>query len=149
VSNIKSRIGMSKSFVVDGQGKGGGLALCWEDSIKITILSYGMHHIDTLIWDGEHHAAWRGTFVFGEARTHERHRMWELIRRIKPCQNAPWMMIGDFNEVIWSFEHFSNRQRPTKQILDSREVLSHCDLHVVGFIGLPWTYDNNKKVRGT
>jgi endonuclease/exonuclease/phosphatase (EEP) superfamily protein YafD len=97
---------MSISFVVDGHGKGGGLALYWEDSIKITILSYGMHHIDTLIWHGEHHAAWGGTFVYGEARTHERHRMWELIRRIKPCPKAPWMMIGDFNEVAWSFEHF-------------------------------------------
>jgi hypothetical protein len=145
VSNIKSRIGMSKSFVVDGHRKGGGLALYWEDLIKITILSYGMHHIDTLIWDGENHVAWRGTFLYGEAHTHERHRMWELIRRIKPCQNAPRMMIGDLNEVMWSFEHFSNRQRPTKKMLDFREVLSHCDLHDVGFIRLPWTYDNNKK----
>jgi hypothetical protein len=72
-------------------------------------------------------------------------RMWELIRRIKPCQKAPWLMIGDFNEVMWSFEHFSNRQRSAKQILDFREVLSHCDLHDVGFFGLSWTYDNKQQ----
>jgi hypothetical protein len=77
---------MNKCFVVDGQGKGEGLNLYWDESIKLNILSYGMHRIDTLVWDGEHHAAWRGTFVYGEARTHERHRMWELIKRIKPCQ---------------------------------------------------------------
>jgi hypothetical protein len=33
-------------FVVDGEGKGGGIALYWEESIKITILSHGLHHID-------------------------------------------------------------------------------------------------------
>jgi hypothetical protein len=44
--------------VVDGQEKGGVLALYWNDySIKFDILSYGMHHIDTLIWDDSHHAA--------------------------------------------------------------------------------------------
>jgi hypothetical protein len=145
VGNIKSRIGMNKSFVVDGQGKSGGLALFWEDSLKISILSYDLHHVDTLIWDGEHHVAWRGTFMYGEACIHERLRMWELLRRIKPCQKALWMVIGDFNEVMWHFEHFSNRQQPAKQILDFREVLSHCDLHDIGFIGLPWTYNDNQK----
>jgi hypothetical protein len=28
---------------------------------------------------------------------------------------------------------------------DFRVVLSHCDLHDVGFIGLPWTFDNKQK----
>jgi hypothetical protein len=83
--------------------------------------------------------------VYGEACTHDRHRMWELIKRIKPCQQAPWMMIGDFNEVMWFFEHFANRPRPAKQMLDFREVLSHCDLHCIGFSGLPWTYNNKQK----
>jgi hypothetical protein len=52
VINLQFRIGLNKCFVVDGQGKGGDLALYWDDSIKINILSYGMHHMDTLIWDG-------------------------------------------------------------------------------------------------
>jgi hypothetical protein len=49
VVNIKSRLGMNNCFTVDGIGKGGGLALYWVDSIKIEILCYGVHHIDTLI----------------------------------------------------------------------------------------------------
>jgi hypothetical protein len=40
---------MNNCFTVDGIGKGGGLALYWVDSIKIEILCYGVHHIDTLI----------------------------------------------------------------------------------------------------
>jgi hypothetical protein len=66
VRNIRVRMGMNNCFVVDGQGKVGRLALYWDDSIKIIILSYGLHHIDVIIWDGEHHARWHGTFVYGE-----------------------------------------------------------------------------------
>jgi hypothetical protein len=58
VRNLNSRLGLNKCFVVDGQGKGGGIALFWDESIKISILSYGLHHIDTLIWDDDHHATW-------------------------------------------------------------------------------------------
>jgi hypothetical protein len=29
-------------------------------------------------------------------------------------------------------------------MLNFREVLSHCDLHDLGFTRLPWTYDNKQ-----
>jgi hypothetical protein len=85
VSNIKVRVGMNNYLVVDGVDKGGGLPLYWNDEVNIQVLSYGLHHIDMLVWDGVRHAAWRATFVYGEPCTHERVKMWELIKRIKSC----------------------------------------------------------------
>jgi hypothetical protein len=38
VSNIKGRLGMDNCLVVDGVGKGGGLALYWNDEVKISNL---------------------------------------------------------------------------------------------------------------
>jgi hypothetical protein len=49
ISNLRYRIGFKNAFVVDGQGKAGGLGLFWEDEIKLHVLSYGLHHIDTII----------------------------------------------------------------------------------------------------
>jgi hypothetical protein len=68
--------------------------------------------------------------------------MWELQKRLKSCHYAPWLVIGDFNEVLWDFKHFCSRKRPARQMLDFREVLSYCDLHDVGYTGVPWTFDN-------
>jgi hypothetical protein len=93
VSNLRYRIGLKNAFVVDGQGKGG-LVLYWDDSIKLTVLSYGVHFIDTLIWDGDHHASWCATFVYGEPQTQDRHIMWELMKRIKLVSKTPWLLIG-------------------------------------------------------
>ena len=57
----------------------------------------------------------------------------------------PWIMAGDFNEAMWQSEHFSKRKRSEKQMFDFREVLSHRDIHDLGFKGTPWTFDNKQK----
>jgi hypothetical protein len=121
VSNLRHRTGIKNAFVVDGQGKGGGLVLIWDDAIQLNVLSYGMHYIDTLIWDGDHHASWHATFVYREPWAQDRHVTWELLERIKPVSSAPWLLIGDFNEVMWPFEHFSTRRRLEKQMMDFRD----------------------------
>jgi hypothetical protein len=54
-------------------------------------------------------------------------------------------MMGDFNEAMWQEEHFSLTRRSERLILDFREILSHCDLHDIGFTGSPWTFDNKQK----
>jgi hypothetical protein len=40
-----------------------------------------------------------------------------------------WPVDDDFNEAMRQYEHFSETPRPERQMLDFREVLSHCDLH--------------------
>jgi hypothetical protein len=83
--------------------------------------------------------------VYGEPRAQDRHLMWELLHRLKNSCHDQWLLLGDFNEVMWHFEHFSTSHRPERQILDFCEVLSHYVLHDLGFTGLPWTYDNMQK----
>jgi hypothetical protein len=70
--------------------------------------------------------------------------MWDLLKKLKPLLNLPWMMMGDFNEAMWQTENFSERKRNEKQMLDFREVLSHCNLHDLGYNGPPWTFDNKQ-----
>jgi hypothetical protein len=45
---------------------------------------------------------------------------------------------------MWSFEQLSARRRPEKRMVDFREVLSHCEVHDLGFTGVPWTFDNKQ-----
>jgi endonuclease/exonuclease/phosphatase family metal-dependent hydrolase len=80
--------------------------------------------------------------------------MWDLIKRIKPMLNGPWLMLGDFNEALWQEEHISKTPRAVNQmdafreVLDAfREVLSDCNLVDLGFAGVPYTYDNKRQGR--
>jgi hypothetical protein len=114
VSNLQYRIGSKHCFVVDGVVKGGGLGLFWDESIKVDILSYGLHHIDCLIWRSELHIRWQTLFIYGEPRTQDRHLIWELLHHLDGVYQGSWLMMGDFNEVLWDFEHFFARRCPKK-----------------------------------
>ncbi|CAL5097923.1 unnamed protein product [Urochloa decumbens] len=87
---------------------------------------------------------WRATFIYGEPRVEDRHRTWEILQRLKTRSNDPWVVVGDFNEVLWQYEHFSETKRGERQMEAFRDTLDMCGLRDIGFAGIPWTYDNKK-----
>ena len=96
------------------------------------------------IVDDPNGAPWRATFIYGEPHVADRHRMWEILQRLKTRSQEPWVVIGDFNEAMWQYEHFSNTKRGERQMAEFREALDLCGLTDLGFSGIPWTYDNKK-----
>jgi hypothetical protein len=96
------------------------------------------------IWDDPNSAPWQATFVYGEPRVEDRHLLWEIMQRLKTRSSEPWVVIGDFNETMWQHEHFFETRGGERQMSDFQETLDACGLKVLGFAGLPWTYDNKK-----
>ena len=143
VSNLKWILGLHNCLAISSVGLSGGLALFWDESLYVSLLSQGDRHIDVLIKEEPSQAPWRATFVYGEPRVENRYKMWDLLRNLCGEWAGPWFLMGDFNEAMWQYEHFSETPRAERQMMDFREVLSHCDLHDIGFSGLPWTYNNN------
>lgn len=48
--------------------------------------------------------ACRLTCFYGALEEHNRQVLWELLRRLGFSQNMPWLVVGDFNEIMFSFE---------------------------------------------
>lgn len=147
VKNLRWRIGLTGCLAVSSNGLSGGIALFWEENLDVKLITINNRLIDVSIQETPSSPIWRCTFVYREPRVENRHQMWELLRRIKPRSPHPWLVMGDFNEALWQFEHFSETRRGEKQMEDFREVLAFCDLHDIGFRGLPWTYDNRQMRR--
>jgi hypothetical protein len=80
VSNLRWTIGLRNCLSVDSVGLSGGLALFWDESINVTLLSQGERYIDVTIKDEPNAAPWRATFVYGEPRVDKRKEMWDLLR---------------------------------------------------------------------
>jgi hypothetical protein len=87
---------------------------------------------------------YRITFVYGDPWVESHHLMWETLCRLRGISDLPWLVVCDFNETIWGFEHFSTNPCPERQMEDSRDALIFCDLRDVGFSGLPYTWDNGR-----
>jgi len=96
VKNLRCRLGLRHCLTIKGEGKGGGLALFWDESLIVDLQSISERHIDILINEVGQSFRWRGTFVYGKPKVQDRYRMWNLLRQLNTSLNFPWMMVGDF-----------------------------------------------------
>jgi hypothetical protein len=137
IKELRWRLGLKHCITQNGNGKGAGIALYWDEQVGLQILAQGPRFFDVKIKYGNNGQEWRCTFVYGEPKGSERHHMWTTLRRIKDNANMPWIMLGDFNETMWHHEHYSQSRRSEKRMLDFRKILSHCNLHDLGFTAPP------------
>jgi hypothetical protein len=147
IKDLRGRLGLKNCITHGGKGKGAGIALYWDEQIQIKVLSECPRYFDVLVSDGPNGQTWRGTFVYGEPKSSERHHMWTNLRRIAHDANVPWLMIGDFNETKWQHEHLSETRRSEKRMADFRRLLSFCNLDDIDYTGPSWTFDNKQKGR--
>jgi hypothetical protein len=147
IRRLRGRLGLRGFAGVDSDGLSGGLALFWCDQLKVEVQSMCERYIDVHVRITEDAPMWRLTCVYGELRTENRHEMWNLMRKLKMQSDLPWCVLGDFNEAMWSFEHFSASKRSESQMLAFRDVLETCELVDLGFTGPPYTYYNKRQGR--
>jgi hypothetical protein len=142
--NLKWRLGIKNSVGVDIFGQGGGLVLFWHESLEVVLLGMSSRFIDVRVKDGPTSLWNRITFVYGKPRAESRHLMWDTLHRLRGISDLPWLVLGDFNETMWGYEHFSDTPRPEHQMEEFCDTLSSCDRHDIGFCGQPYTWDNGR-----
>lgn len=63
---------------------------------------------------------------------------------MKPLCSLPWLISGDFNEILNREETFS-KLKYSVLIIQFRDVLDDCNLSDLGFNGAPFTFSNKRK----
>ncbi|CAM8959766.1 unnamed protein product [Rhodiola kirilowii] len=105
---VKVELGFQNNFVVESRGKAGGLMLLWRDFIDLSICSYSDYHIDALIGGDD---SFKVTLFYGHPETHRRAESWNLIWTLNGMIEKPWLIFGDFNEVLFGWEVKGRRLR--------------------------------------
>uniref|UniRef100_A0A453RQK7 Uncharacterized protein n=1 Tax=Aegilops tauschii subsp. strangulata TaxID=200361 RepID=A0A453RQK7_AEGTS len=75
VERMKWKLGLKGFYGVDSEGRGGGLALFWDESLYVTVLDSCKRYIDVTVVDQGSGKTWRSTFVYGEPCVEHRQRM--------------------------------------------------------------------------
>ncbi|KAK9996877.1 hypothetical protein SO802_021563 [Lithocarpus litseifolius] len=60
-------------------GQSGGLAMIWKMDIKLDIVTYGPHHINSIVTETNSGFRWRITGFYGHPDTHKRNDSWKLL----------------------------------------------------------------------
>lgn len=120
--------------------------MLWSRDVQVKLESLDKLHIDvTVQLVASHIGAWRFTGFYGESKRELRHRSWDLLKLLKSRSNLPWLCVGDFNEVLHANEQFGGQGRSERQMDGFRDAVDFCGLSDLGYIGLPYTWDNRQE----
>ena len=75
------------------------MALLWDASLTLHVQRYSHYHIDAHVFQ-DNGLSWRFTGFYEHPEAALRPRTWELLRKLKDLSNLPWMLLGDFNEIV-------------------------------------------------
>lgn len=114
---LRNRLGLVGFEGVSSDGRSGGLALFCQESVTVEIQEANNRWIDAYVRVSTNDPPWHITFVYGELRVENRHIMWDALHRLHAQSNLPWMLVGDFNEAMWDYEHMSETPRAPGQML--------------------------------
>ncbi|CAM8920557.1 unnamed protein product [Rhodiola kirilowii] len=140
--HLKRKLGFTECFAVGSHGRSGGLAMLWDEETEVTIISHSAAHIDVRV---RKESEFFLTLFYGSPRCHERKNSWNLLRNLKRNCGEPWVVMGDFNEITFSWEMESKRERQPWQMRQFRNCLEDCGLVDLGFSGARFTYSNKRR----
>ena len=88
----------TKYFSIPPVGCSGGLALLWKDNVDINILESLSNLIDTEV-------TFKGSssfisFVYGAPAVENRSAFWNKLSQVGLGRDSPWLLSGDFNEIL-------------------------------------------------
>jgi hypothetical protein len=138
------KMGMRGCFGVDRKRYGGGLALLWYACVTVHIQSYSPSHIDAHVFQ-DHGVSRCFTGFYGHPKTALRYLSWALLLSFHALSDKPWMVLGDFNEILALKEKQGCEDKSFHQMARFRDVLANCSLMDFGFLGPEFTWSNRRE----
>lgn len=89
------------------------------------------------IWGANDDNKWKMTGFYGSPESRNRNESWRLLQDLDKDQSLSWLVCGDFNEIIYSYEKKEGALRNEKRMEEFQRMLSDCQLEDLGFEG-PW-----------
>lgn len=84
--------------------------------------------------------------MYASPRLIERKILWSNLTKVAQLHNLPWLVLGDFNEVLCGEDKYGGRQVNINRALEFKECLDLCNLLDLGFSGLKFTWSNLRQV---
>lgn len=142
LEHIKLKLGSKNGIAVNSIGAREGLTLLWDENSELEIANYSSYHIHIKVMQQGSNLCWYLTGFYGNPDTCKRQDSGKLLTKIGQYVEAPWCVLGDFNEIICQDEKCGGRMRPEKQMYDCKLALKSNGIYDLGWIDMKFTWSN-------
>ena len=125
-------------YTVPPVGLSGGLALSWKKEIKLEVLFSSANVIDTKLQINDKTVF--VSFIYGAPQQGDRAKYWEDLSVLGDQRESPWLLTGDFNDLLDNSEKVGGPLRWEGSFLAFRNFVSKNGLWDLQFSGnsLSW-----------
>ena len=125
--------------MVISDGKSGGLLLLWKKELVVSLRYKMSNYIDVFVGSNRNNV-WRFPGLYGEPKWQDKYKAWKRLRDLHATVALPWLVMGDFNEILYPFEKEGGNLRPVQFMENFRYALDDCGLSDCGYIGEKFTW---------
>lgn len=104
MEKIRKQCGFFNGIDIGTDGSKRGLFLGWKTNDVITLCSYSNSHIDVEVYDENDNNKCRLTGFYGHPEERMRESSLNMLCRLGRDHTLSRMVVGDFNEIAYSFE---------------------------------------------
>ncbi|OMO73363.1 Endonuclease/exonuclease/phosphatase [Corchorus olitorius] len=129
---------------VDAVGFSGGIWVLWKSSIgSVNVVEKGGQFFSIFITDNKG-LRWALTVVYASPTPSVRDFLWNYLNEFDEFDNIPWLLHGDFNQVLTVEEKSGGRPEPVRRMESFREVIDQQHLIDLEASGCKFTWSNKQ-----
>lgn len=87
---------------------------------------------------------WRFIGFYGHPKAHLKNHSWLLLRQLAESDDVPWVVGGDFNEILIPEDKTGGLQRRVGAMTEFCSCLDVCDLHDIRWSSYRFTWSNQQ-----
>ena len=146
-SKIIEGLPFDGSITMETIGYAGGLWILWKsDEMEVLPLSSIEQEIHAMVKVHSSNLTWLMTAIYASPRLAERRILWENLKTVAHLHNLPWLMLGDFKEVLGGEDKFGGNHVNLNRALEFKNCLDECNMLDLGFAGPKYTYTNRRPI---
>ena len=84
--------------------------------------------------------------IYASPRLAERRMLWPNLSEVANLHTLPWLLLGDFNEVLCEEEKFGGRQVNLNRALEFKDCIDACNVIDLGFASPKFTWTNKRPI---
>ena len=134
-------------ITTDTIGYSRGLWILWKkEEAEVLPLASTEQEIHATVKVRSTNLSWLITAIYASPRLAERKILWSNIVKVSQLHNLPWLMVGDFNEVLCGEDKFGGSQINLNRAMDFKACLDTCRFVDLGFAGPKYTWSNKRQI---
>ncbi|KAL8515129.1 hypothetical protein ACS0TY_014004 [Phlomoides rotata] len=138
LEEVRVLLNFPNCFSVGCIGRSGGLAFLWNNKVVCSLLLYSVNHVDMEVFEGSNHFII--TSYYGHPERHRRQLSWNLLKQLSCVNSLPWIVIGDFNDILHNREKRGRVVHPLHLLRGFREAVNSCSIWDVELTGYPFMW---------